>query len=203
MSQFTEARLEEVFIELLNNEGYTYLSGKDIKRAKDEVLIEDDLITYLANRYEPENLTNGEIDRIIRNLKSLAASDLYDSNKDIMKKVSDGFIFKREDRTKKDLYIQLIDYSGLSEFRQPDLGSLPVISEKETEEYNNKDQNIYKFVNQLEIESNHLRIPDGILYINGLPLVVFEFKSAIREEATIHDAYIQLTNRYQRDPRSI
>jgi len=159
----------------LNNEGYTYLSGKDIKRAKDEVLIEDDLITYLANRYEPENLTNGEIDRIIRNLKSLAASDLYDSNKDIMKKVSDGFIFKREDRTKKDLYIQLIDYSGLSEFRQPDLGSLPVISEKETEEYNNKDQNIYKFVNQLEIESNHLRIPDGILYINGLPLVVFEF----------------------------
>ena len=43
------------------------------------------------------------------------------------------------------------------------------------------------------------RIPDGIIYINGLPLVVFEFKSAIREEATIHDAYIQLTVRYRRD----
>src|SRR5690606_1744698 len=42
-------------------------------------------------------------------------------------------------------------------------------------------------------------IPDGILYINGLPLVVFEFKSAIREEATIHDAFIQLTVRYKRD----
>ena len=27
-----------------------------------------------------------------------------------------------------------------------------------------------------------MRIPDAILYINGLPLVVFEFKSAIREE---------------------
>ena len=40
---------------------------------------------------------------------------------------------------------------------------------------------------------------DGILYINGLPLVVFEFKSAIREEASIHDAFIQLTVRYQRD----
>ncbi|MCK5246769.1 type I restriction endonuclease subunit R, partial [Candidatus Bipolaricaulota bacterium] len=33
----------------------------------------------------------------------------------------------------------------------------------------------------------------------GLPLVVFEFKSAIREEATIHDAYVQLTTRYVRD----
>ena len=38
-----------------------------------------------------------------------------------------------------------------------------------------------------------------ILYINGLPLVLFEFKSAIREEATIHDAYVQLTTRYTRD----
>ncbi|KMT66922.1 hypothetical protein XM47_02130 [Catenovulum maritimum] len=54
--------------------------------------------------------------------------------------------------------------------------------------------NIFKIVNQLEIDSpssdNSKRIPDGILYINGLPVVVFEFKSAIREEqANIHDAY--------------
>ena len=35
--------------------------------------------------------------------------------------------------------------------------------------------------------------------VNGLPLVVFEFKSAIREEATIHDAFVQLTVRYRRD----
>jgi len=30
-------------------------------------------------------------------------------------------------------------------------------------------------------------------------LVIFEFKSAIREEASIHDAYVQLTTRYHRD----
>lgn len=54
-------------------------------------------------------------------------------------------------------------------------------------------------VNQFEIEGFHKRIPDGILYINGLPLVVFEFKSAIRESAAIHDAYMQLTTRYKRD----
>lgn len=62
-----------------------------------------------------------------------------------------------------------------------------------------KDYNIYKFVNQLEIVGNEKRIPDGIIYINGLPVVVFEFKSAIREEATIHDAFKQLTIRYRRD----
>ena len=54
-------------------------------------------------------------------------------------------------------------------------------------------------VNQLEIVGRERRIPDGILYINGLPVVVFEFKSSTREEATIHDAYIQLTTRYRRD----
>ena len=66
------------------------------------------------------------------------------------------------------------------------------------------DTNIYRIVNQLEIEGSlaqnqgEKRIPDGILYINGLPLVVFEFKSAIREEATIHEAFEQLTIRYRR-----
>ena len=38
-----------------------------------------------------------------------------------------------------------------------------------------------------------------ILYINGMPLVVFEFKSAIREKLPCHEAYVQLTNRYKRD----
>ncbi len=54
-------------------------------------------------------------------------------------------------------------------------------------------------MNQLAIEGTEMRIPDLIVYINGLPVVVFEFKSAIREDATIHDAYKQLTNRYRRD----
>ena len=61
------------------------------------------------------------------------------------------------------------------------------------------DPNIYRIVNQLEIEGHEKRIPDLILYINGLPLVVFEFKSAIRENATLHNAFEQLTVRYARD----
>ncbi|SPW29391.1 Type-1 restriction enzyme R protein [Edwardsiella tarda] len=61
-------------------------------------------------------------------------------------------------------------------------------------------------MNQLEIEGQtreggaQTRIPDAILYVNGLPLVVFEFKSAVREEAaTTHDAWRQLCVRYRRD----
>jgi type I restriction enzyme R subunit len=59
--------------------------------------------------------------------------------------------------------------------------------------------NLFRLVNQLEVEGTETRVPDAILYINGLPLVVFEFKSTIREEATLFQAYEQLTVRYARN----
>ena len=98
---------------------------------------------------------------------------------------------------KKIFILQLIDYSGLDKYFTPDEDNLISIVAEEDEVYY-KDNNIYKFVNQLEILGQEKRIPDGIIYINGLPLVVFEFKSTIREEATIFDAFKQLT-RYRRD----
>lgn len=58
---------------------------------------------------------------------------------------------------------------------------------------------IYCLVDQLEIEGRKKRIPDVILCINALPLVVFEFKSAIRANATLHDTSTQMTIRYARD----
>ena len=61
------------------------------------------------------------------------------------------------------------------------------------------ENNSFKFVNQLEIQGYEKRIPDGIVYVNGLPLVVLEFKSAIKENTTIKDAFTQLTVRYRRD----
>ena len=174
MSKFTEEKLELAFIELLENQGITYIFGKDIQRNQSEVLLEDDLKEYLKSRYKTENIRESEIAGIVRKLQNYPASDLYDSNKAIMKLISDGFILKREKADDKDIYIEFINYDDVN-------------------------SNNFKIVNQLEIMGYEKRIPDGILYINGIPLVVFEFKSAIREEATIHDAFIQLTTRYRRD----
>jgi type I restriction enzyme R subunit len=196
--KFTEEKLEQVFIELLGQQEIPHVLGSTIMRNPDEVLIEVDLKTFLLSKYENDQLTENEADQIIRQLKSYAASDLYESNKAIMKLVSDGFILKREDRSQKDLYIQLIDYNGLAVFRNPDTEQLPNIAAEGREPYG-EDRNIYKFVNQFEIVGFEKRIPDGILYINGLPLVVFEFKTAIRENCTIYDAFVQLTTRYKRD----
>tara|TARA_R110001583_G_scaffold122569_1_gene273865 strand:- start:31891 stop:35079 length:3189 start_codon:yes stop_codon:yes gene_type:complete len=172
--KFTEAKLEETFIELIKNEGFPHFLGNTISRAEDEVLIEEDLLNFLCAQYKTEALTKTEAQSIILQLKTLSSSDIYESNKTIMQMISDGFSLKREDRSQKDIWIYLIDYSK-------------------------NNNNTYKFVNQLEIVGTQRRIPDGIIYINGLPVVVFEFKTAIRENTTIHDAYVQLTTRYKRD----
>lgn len=174
MGKFTEAKLEEAFIELLGNENYPHYLGNTITRNPDEVLIEEDLIEFLLNRYKKDGLTITEAKSIVLQLKTLSSADLYETNKTLMRWLADGFSFKREDRNNKDIWIYLIDYSK-------------------------DNKNSYKFVNQLEIVGTEKRIPDGIIYINGIPVVVFEFKTAIQENCTIHDAYTQLTTRYQRD----
>lgn len=195
---FNEARLEQAIIELLGKQGYPHYPGDALVRAPTEALLKDDLAAFLRARYAEEGITKGEIKSIIRRLESLPAADLYDSNKAIHKLVADGFLLKREDRSKKDLYVQLIDYRGLTEMRPPREGELEFIGGPPQAPYA-QGENIFRVVNQMEIVGAEKRIPDAILYVNGLPLVVFEFKSAVREEATIHDAYVQLTTRYVRD----
>jgi type I restriction enzyme R subunit len=198
---FNEAKLEQAIIALLEAQGYPYTAGGNLSRAKHDVLIREDLESYLQQRYSADNITPGEIQSILKRLDALPSADLYESNKTVHKLVADGFLLKREQRHLKDLYIQLIDYSGLPEARQPEASQLESVVGDGSPGYRGSSTglNRYRVVNQLEIEGTEKRIPDAILYINGLPLVVFEFKSAVREEATVHDAYKQLTVRYARD----
>ena len=55
--KFTEVKLEDAFIELLGNEAYPHYLGNTINRDSEEVLIEEDLITFLLSQYKSEGLT--------------------------------------------------------------------------------------------------------------------------------------------------
>ncbi|MFN0255632.1 type I restriction endonuclease subunit R [Pedobacter ureilyticus] len=171
--KYTESQLEQAFISLLEIEGYQYINGKSLIRVNNqEVLLKEDLRNFLIKSYA--DLEDIEIESIINELAFQSASNLYDSNKYICKLLADGLIFKRNHPAKKDLHIRYIDFKDVN-------------------------ANHFKIVTQLEIQGTELRIPDLILYINGIPVVVFEFKTTIEEEITIHDAYKQLTVRYRRD----
>jgi len=187
MAKYTEDALEKSFISLVQEQGYEYLHG-DVARdtyameepmmqyghkTSEEVLMRQDLIDFLLQRYSKDQITDLEVARIIREIENLPASDLYETNKTIHQKVADGFIFKRDDYQDKDLFIQLLDFDDPS-------------------------NNTFKVINQLAIEGTEMRIPDVILYINGLPLVVVELKSATRDEVNIFQAFEQITIRYRR-----
>lgn len=175
MTNFTEHSLEMAVMELFQDEGYTYINGRSIGREPSEVLLADDLRDYLRDRYGKHGITPVETDGIIQRLRSVSGT-IYEANKAVFKLLCNGFALNREDRTQRDLHISLID------FKTPG-------------------NNSFKIVNQFEIAGmgNQTRIPDAIIFINGIPVVVLEFKSAVREDTTIMDAYTQLTVRYRRD----
>ena len=170
-----EAQLELAIMELFQDEGYEYVCGNTIMRETADVLLKDDLRLYLKNKYRADEITDNEIEAIIFKLVSSSHEPLYEANKALFTDMVEGFFFRREDKTKQDLFVRLIDFDDI-------------------------DNNIFKIVNQFEVKGvQETRIPDSVVFINGLPLVVLEFKSAIKENTTIYNAYQQVTVRYTRD----
>ncbi len=175
MRRFDESALEQIVVDRLAENGFDYVSGDGIDRDARDVLIRADLAAYLASRY-PE-LTEAERARFVKTLDNFSAGEsaLYDSNRDIMRLVSDGVVFHRDDPADKDVFIRLIDYDA-------------------------PDGNIFKVVNQFTIQgASETRRPDVIVFVNGLPLAVIELKTPVKEDVTIESAFTQLTVRYRRD----
>lgn len=180
MPYFNEKQLEESIIALLKEQGYEHVKGDAIERDLDEVVLRDDLRTYLRNRYCSDGITDTEVEAAIRVIVQKQGLSLYEENRHTLSLLMDGFSLKREDASKQNLYIYPIAYD-----------------EK------NLHHNIFKVVNQFDIVEGEHRIPDAIVFVNGLPVVVFEFKNALMQNTTIEDAYKQLTIRYRRDIPSL
>ncbi len=172
MSHFNEHALEMAIMELFQQQGYIYTNGELVHKEVSDVLLRDDLRMYLRERYA--DITPLEIESVIARLTANVGFSDYENNVATYRLITEGFALKREDASLPDLFVEPIDFDT-------------------------ENNNIFRIVNQLEIQGREKRIPDGIVYINGLPVVVMEFKSAVKEETTIKDAFTQLTVRYRRD----
>jgi len=171
--QFTEAQLESAIIELFNGLGcYSYINGDSLHRRFDEILLENDLHAFLSSQYP--DLTEAEISRAISNLKNIPTAPLYAGNRETFWLINEGFDLHRDDTSKLAQHVNYID------FARPD-------------------KNIFKIVNQYSVQGERLRRPDMLLFINGIPVAIFEFKTAIEEDKTIYDAWEQINTRYCRD----
>ena len=172
--KFTEAELEQAIIELFTVQGYTYVHGENIHRQYEDILLLDDLRSFLTARYATENLSDVEIQKIINKLNLINATPLYIGNREAFWLVNEGVDLIRDDISKVALHVDYIDFD-------------------------HPENNIFKVVNQYSVQGEHLRRPDLLVFINGIPIAICEFKTTIEEDTTIYDAWEQITIRYCRD----
>mgnify|MGYP004524838919 FL=1 len=171
--KFTENELEQAIIELFEQQGYTYVPGESIHRRYEDILLTDDMRSYLVSRYN-NDLSDVEIQKIINKLRLINSTPLYSGNRESFRLVTEGFDLGRDDITQVALHVDYIDFD-------------------------HQENNIFKVINQYSVQDKRLRRPDLLVFINGIPVTILEFKSAIEEDATIHDAWEQITIRYCRD----
>lgn len=176
---FTESELEAAIIELFKNEDYTYQSGEYMHREYDEIILKGELRSFLANCYAKNHITENEIETCISRLENISDTPLYEGNKETYLLVTEGFDLIRDNINETPIHISFIDF----------------------EDINN---NSFKVINQYSITDNErTRRPDLIVFINGIPVAICEFKSAIKQDTTIHNAWKQITTRYCRDIPSL
>lgn len=168
-SIFTENDLEKAIIDKLCNLGYIYLNTSDpwtVQRQLSD-FINDSLLLEQLQIINP-NIQTDILEKAIAMLKNIDNPSLFERNHIVHKWLTDG--------------IQIDDYHS-------DVNPLVRFVD-----FVNIKNNIFQVANQLKFkESRNLRIPDVIIFVNGIPLVVFEMKSIeYNEDTFIERAYEQL-----------
>lgn len=167
--KFTESSLEVAIIEQLTELGYEYAIDTDqwsLSRSLDSFINEELLLDRLT-AINPGVKTD-ILEQTIAMLKNIDNPSLFERNHIVHKWLTDG--------------IQVEDYHS-------DVNPLIRFID-----FDNIKNNVFQVANQLKFkESRNLRIPDVILFVNGIPLVIFELKSIeYNEDTFIERAYEQL-----------
>ncbi len=174
--RFCESEYENAFIAFLENEGWKYLPGTEIRRkSRMEVLNGEDLRKFLSAT-NPD-LTEAEIGRVADSVRLVGAESEFATLHKVYGWMVDG--------------VQFVPQNGLARM-------VKLI------DFETPGNNIFRCVNQFTVDyvNNGMREnrrPDVLLYVNGLPLCVIELKNPADAHATVHDAWEQITIRYWRD----
>jgi type I restriction enzyme R subunit len=165
---FFEQAIVEYMVEHL---GYEHLYGPDVERT-DEKYHDVFLPGVLEESLEKVNpdLPRQAISEAILKLNSVEGGSFPQRNEQFSDYVQSGvevrFFDGKEERNE---LVWLIDYD------EPENNSFYVVNQWTYIEHENKR-------------------PDIVVFVNGMPLVVFELKSPSREETDASDAYVQLRN---------
>lgn len=169
MSEYVEANYENAIIDLFqSNLGYDYAYGPNIERNFNSPLY-DEVLEESLHHLNPKAPYEA-IQDALHKLRNFENGELVQKNAVFMDYLQNGvpvrYTEKGEERS---ALVYLVDYENI-------------------------DKNSFIIANQWTIVENAEKRPDVIIFLNGLPVGVFELKSPSREETDASEAYLQLRN---------
>lgn len=180
----TEEHIEQSLIDQLVSQGFTYFNGTDISPIGNNPQRESFSSVLLENHFKDSlkklNPTLPESARLeaYQKVINLGTEDIMENNERFHTLLTNGVIveYTKEGRT-KGINVNLLDVE-------------------------NPENNNFWVVNQLVVkENNNEKRFDVVIYVNGLPLVFIELKSATSEKATLRRAFDQIKNYKKAVPR--
>ena len=169
MQGLTEAAYENSVIELFQHLGYTHVYGPDIENRDFNSPLYLDILEDSIYRINP-NVPKSAIQEALFKIKNFDNGELLQQNKIFMDYLQNGITVKYlENGEQRSTIVYLIDYKNVG-------------------------NNSFIVANQWTFVENSEKRPDVLLFINGLPLVLFELKSPSREETDSSQAYRQIRN---------
>lgn len=169
-----ENTLEQAIIKELQDKGYEYLYGPEIERDEDrrDIILEDCFAASMMN-INP-GIDGIKINEAIKQIKDLGLVKLEEKNAIFHKYLVEGIpLAYVENGENKTFMVRLID------FKDPG-------------------NNDFKVVNQFTIQEYKTKRPDILIFINGIPMILFELKNMANDNTTVEQAYKQIKN-YQLD----
>ena len=172
---YTEANYENAVIEVFRDTlGYNYVYGPDVARDYADPLFMDELLPALR-RVNPK-LPEAALTEAVYKLRNFEGGTVLQKNIQFMEYLQNGVSVNYYDKGEQQAaLVYLADYE-------------------------NVEHNTFTVANQWTITENSEKRPDVIVFLNGLPVVVFELKSPSREETDASEAFLQLRNYMQEIP---
>ncbi|SFN97931.1 type I restriction endonuclease subunit R [Salegentibacter flavus] len=167
MTQMIEITVQKAAIECLQELGYTYKEGNSLQRDLKKVVLEEELREFLVSSYPGVPAT--AINEALSAFTQHQGMDLDHRNRDFHLKMTQG------------VSITWKDASGKEQARH-----LYPINYKEHE------KNIFVCADEVKIIGKNSRRADLVIFINGIPVVVFEFKNMFDPEVGVENAHGQI-----------
>ena len=163
---FTEEQLEDMTMSLLDKLNYECKNGYDIERDYHSVFYDDTLFDDIANINR--DFTDEQINEAIKTIKNLTYNNVVEDNKEFTKYLLQGVpVEVKINAGYQYKNVKLIDFD-------------------------NVENNHFQAINQFTIIEFEQKRPDIIIFVNSIPLVVIELKTATNEDVKLEDAYLQL-----------